>query len=210
QGILLDANENSQGAPASHLQGLHRYPSPSQQQLRQKIAAYRGVQPSQVFVGNGSDEAIDILYRIFCQPGEDRVLISPPTFGMYKVAANIHSIEADTVLLDEQFGLQVDRLMQKVTAITKLLFLCSPNNPTGNVLDREDVLQLINQFPGIVVVDEAYIDFSEQPSFAASVQDHPNLVVLQTLSKAFGLAGARLGMAIASREIISYMLKTKA
>lgn len=209
QGLLLDANENSQGAPGKNLQGLNRYPSPGQELLRQKIAAFRNVKPENVFVGNGSDEAIDLLYRIFCRPGQDRVLTTPPTYGMYRVTADIHDITVDEVLLDEHFQPRVDTILDQADEKAKMLFLCSPNNPTGNLFDREKVDHLIENFPGIVVIDEAYIDFSEQESYAPKVNDHPNLVVMQTMSKSFGLAGIRLGMAFASKPIINYLMKVK-
>ena len=210
EGLLLDANENSLGTPTQKLDGLNRYPSPQQHQLRSKIAQFRGVNPKNVFVGNGSDEAIDLLFRIFCQPGCDRVITTPPTYGMYRVSAGIHDINVDEVRLDSDFQLQVDTITDCATDRTKLLFLCSPNNPTGNVLDQEKVDQLIREFPGIVVIDEAYIDFSEQESYAQMVTRHDNLVVLQTMSKSFGLAGIRLGVAFASKPIIDYLMKVKA
>ncbi|MBN2733172.1 MAG: histidinol-phosphate transaminase [Balneolaceae bacterium] len=210
QGLLLDANENSQGAPAKNLNGLHRYPSPKQQKLRKKIASFRSVEPENVFVGNGSDEAIDLLYRIFCRPGNDRVIITPPTYGMYSVSANIHDVGVDKVLLHNNFQPQVDEILTQSGDHTKLLFLCSPNNPTGNLLNREKIERLVDEFPGIVVIDEAYIDFSKQESYASKVRNYPNLVVLQTMSKSFGLAGIRLGTAFASAEIIDYFMKVKA
>lgn len=210
QGLLFDANENSQGAPAKNLNGLHRYPSPKQQKLRAKIANFRSVELKNVFVGNGSDEAIDLLYRIFCRPGKDRVLVTSPTYGMYSVSANIHDIGVEEVLLDDDFQPQVNKILDQASKQTKLLFLCSPNNPTGNLLDRGKVIRLIEEFSGIVVIDEAYIDFSEQESYASKVKEHPNLVILQTMSKSFGLAGIRLGAAFAPAEIIDYFMKVKA
>lgn len=209
QGLLLDANENSQGAPSSNLQGLNRYPSPTQKKMRQKIAEFRNVNTENVFVGNGSDEAIDLLYRLFCRPEQDRVITTPPTYGMYRVSADIHNIPVDEVLLDEDFQPRVDKILARSDTETKILFLCSPNNPTGNRINRENVDQLIENFPGIVVIDEAYIDFSKQESYAAEVNNYPNLVVMQTMSKSFGLAGIRLGMAFASKPIIDYMMKVK-
>lgn len=209
QGLLLDANENSQGAPSDTLQGLNRYPSPGQEKLRQKIAVFRNVNPENVFVGNGSDEAIDLLYRIFCRPGQDRVITTPPTYGMYRVSADIHNIPVEEVLLDEDFQPRVDKILARSDTETKILFLCSPNNPTGNLFNRENVDQLIENFSGIVVIDEAYIDFSEQESYAPKVTEYPNLVVMQTMSKSFGLAGIRLGMAFASKLIIDYLMKVK-
>jgi histidinol-phosphate aminotransferase len=209
-GILLDANENSLGAPFQNDLELHRYPLPYQEELRMKIADFRSVDKEHIFVGVGSDEAIDLLYRIFCIPGKDRVLITPPTYGMYKVSAAINDVGIDQVLLSPNFQLHVDSTLDTVGAHTKMIFLCSPNNPTGNSLHKEDIVSILEKFKGIVVVDEAYIDFSEQESFASSISNYPNLVVLQTMSKAFGLAGIRLGIAIAHPEIIHYMMKVKA
>lgn len=209
-GILLDANENSYGAPVRHTLELHRYPTPTQDNLRQKIAGYRGIAPENIFLGVGSDEPIDLLIRIFCEPGHDSILITPPTYGMYSVAAGINNTGVKTVQLTDKFQLKADEIIEKTGPSTKLLFLCSPNNPTGNDLKRTDLLKLVTRFPGIVVVDEAYIDFSRQESMAQMVQQYPNLVVLQTFSKAFGLAGIRLGIAVSNPEIISYMLRVKA
>jgi len=209
-GILLDANENSFGAPFKNESELHRYPLPYQEKLRQKIADFRNVGLQNVFVGVGSDEAIDLLIRIFCEPGNDRILITPPTYGMYKVSAAINNVPIDQVLLSQDFQLNVDETLQGITEKTKIIFLCSPNNPTGNNLRKEDMIAIIKDFNGIVVVDEAYIDFSESESLAKFVRFYPNLVVLQTMSKAFGLAGIRLGIAISNPEIIQYMLKVKA
>lgn len=211
EGLLLDANENSLGTPFPDDQQLHRYPDPKQTKLRELIAEWRGVRPQNVFTGVGSDEGIDLLYRIFCQPGQDRVLTTPPTYGMYNVSANIHDISVDEVLLDEQkFQPRIDKILEAVKPNTKMLFLCSPNNPTGNTFTTEKIRTLIEEFQGIVILDEAYIDFSDQESWAPKVVDYPNLVVLQTLSKSFGLAGIRLGITYAQEEIIDYMMKVKA
>ncbi len=211
EGLLLDANENSLGAPFSDNQQLHRYPDPKQKNLRELIAEWRGVRPQNVFTGVGSDEGIDLLYRIFCRPGKDRVLTTPPTYGMYKVSANIHDISVDEVLLDEKdFQLRVDKILDAVKPNTKMLFLCSPNNPTGNTFATSAIQKLIQDFRGIVIIDEAYIDFSNQESWADKVVEYPNLVVLQTLSKSFGLAGIRLGITYAQEEIVDYMMKVKA
>lgn len=209
-GILLDANENSFGSPIENDLELNRYPMPYQEKLRSVIADYRKVDTENVFVGVGSDEAIDLLFRIFCSPGKDKVITNPPTYGMYKVSANINNIKVDEVLLTPDFQLQTERILNRVTDFTKLIFVCSPNNPTANDMDRKDIIYLLENFDGLVVVDEAYIDFSEQAGFAEEVKNYPNLVVLQTLSKAFGLAGIRLGIAIANPEIINYMMKVKA
>jgi len=209
-GILLDANENSFGSPVKNDMDLHRYPMPHQEELRSKIAEFRKVDLANTFVGVGSDEAIDLLFRIFCSPGKDKVIINPPTYGMYKVSANINNVRVDEVLLTPDFQLQTEKIFNRITDFTKLIFVCSPNNPTANKINKEAVINLLENFDGLVVVDEAYIDFSDQESFAESVKEYPNLVVLQTLSKAFGLAGIRLGIAIANPKIINYMMKVKA
>ena len=210
EGTLLDANENSLGSPVRNSLELHRYPTPTQDELRKKIAEYRGVDFENIFLGVGSDEPIDLLMRIFCEPGEESIIITPPTYGMYKVSANINNVGIKEVKLTEKFQLQPDRIIDEVDDSTKMLFLCSPNNPTGNDMKRTDLLKLATKFPGIVVVDEAYIDFSKQESMGHMVQQYPNLVVLQTFSKAFGLAGIRLGVAIAGPQIIDYMMRVKA
>lgn len=209
-GILLDANENSIGPPFSDEHELNRYPMPYQEELRSVIAAYRSVDQKNVFLGVGSDEAIDLLFRIFCVPGKDRVLTTPPTYGMYKVSAGVNDVPVDEVLLNSDFQLEPGKILGGVSENTKIIFLCSPNNPSANSLRREDILRVIHGFDGIVVVDEAYIDFSTQESIASELNNCPNLVVLQTLSKAFGLAGIRLGIALASPEIIEVMMKVKA
>lgn len=210
EGLLLDANENSLGAPVRNQLELHRYPAPTQDRLRKKIAEWRQVDFENIFLGVGSDEAIDLIMRIFCEPGRDSIITTPPTYGMYKVSANINNLRVKEVLLSENFQLQPDRILNEADDHSKLLLLCSPNNPTANAMKYTDLLKLISQFPGIVVVDEAYIDFSSRESLAGLVQQYPNLVVLQTFSKSFGLAGIRLGIAIANPEIIGYMLKVKA
>ena len=209
-GILLDANENSFGSPLDSNLELHRYPMPYQEKLRERIAEYRNVDTKNAFVGVGSDEAIDLLFRIFCEPGKDRIIINPPTYGMYRVSANINDVAIDEVLLTPDFQLQTDAILEAVGPNTKLIFVCSPNNPTANSIRRKDIITLLENFDGIVIVDEAYIDFSEQESLANELKNYPNLVVLQTLSKAFGLAGIRLGVALASPDIIKYMMKVKA
>lgn len=210
EGILLDANENSYGSPVHDAEDLNRYPSPYQQKLRSKIAELRNVRLENIFAGVGSDEAIDLLLRIFCEPVRDRILITPPTYGMYKVAADIHHVFVDQIPLNSNFDIDISAIRDGVKENTKLIFLCSPNNPTGNDLARDAIKHIANEFSGIVVVDEAYIDFSERKSLAAEMAGFPNLVVLQTFSKAFGLAGIRLGIAIAAEDIIKYMLKVKA
>ncbi len=203
---LLDANESGISLFGEK---MHRYPDPLQKVLKKKIAAIKGVAEQHIFLGNGSDEAIDLLFRIFCEPGKDEVIICPPTYGMYKVQANIHNTPVKEVLLDENFDLRPDAIMEVVNENTKMLFLCSPNNPTGNLLDTMRMSYLVNKFPGIVVVDEAYVDYAETESWSQFVNDFPNLVVLQTFSKAWALAGLRLGMAFASTEIIHYFNSVK-
>lgn len=210
KGVLLDANENSLGSPVRNQLELHRYPTPAQDALREKIADYRHVQKDNIFIGVGSDEAIDLLIRIFCEPGQDSILITPPTYGMYKVSADINNVRVIESSLTADFQPDVDDILNKADDHTKILFLCSPNNPTANNLKRTDLLKLITLFPGIVVVDEAYIDFSSQESLAEVVPQYQNLVVLQTFSKAFGLAGIRLGTAISSPDLIRYLMKIKA
>lgn len=210
EGLLLDANENSLGSPVRNELELHRYPTPTHNKLRKKIAEWRQVDFENIFLGVGSDEAIDLIMRIFCEPGQDSIITTPPTYGMYKVSANINNLDVKEVLLTEKFQLQPEQILTETDDHTKLLFLCSPNNPTANAMKQTDLLKIISQFPGIVVVDEAYVDFSSQESLAGLVQQYPNLVVLQTFSKSFGLAGIRLGIAISSPQIIDYMMKVKA
>ena len=205
--ILLDANENSLGSPLT--KWYNRYPDPYQKKLKEKLAFIKQIEASQIFIGNGSDECIDNLYRTFCIPGKDNIIICPPTYPMYEVGANINNIEIKSAPLLENYQLNLAHIEQLVNENTKIIWICSPNNPTGNSLDRIDIETILNHFNGIVVIDEAYINFSKQKSFAQSLIDYPNLVVLQTLSKAWGLAGIRIGMAFASSEIIAYMNKVK-
>lgn len=205
--IFLDANENSLGSPL--LKWYNRYPDPLQLKVKEKIAFIKKIPVDQIFLGNGSDEAIDLLYRCFCEPGIDEVVIFPPTYGMYEVSANINNIKLNRVPLTEQFQLDLEALEQAIKPSTKMIWICSPNNPTGNSIDREAIEMILNNFDGLVVIDEAYINFSRQKSWLSDLQDYPNLVVLQTLSKAWGLAGIRLGMAFASPEIIGYLNKVK-
>lgn len=202
--VYLDANENP------YPTGYNRYPDPLQLDLKNKISSIKKVNLDQIFLGNGSDEPIDLLFRIFCQPIEDHVLILPPTYGMYEVAAQIHDTPIIPIPLNDEFQPDYDKIMEKASPHAKILFLCSPNNPTGNLLNPLTVERLIQSFPGIVVVDEAYIDFASSPSYTAKIREYPNLVVLQTLSKAWGLAGLRLGMAFAHPSIINYMNRVKA
>ena len=206
--ILLDANENSLGSPLT--KWYNRYPDPYQQKLKEKLAFVKQIAANQIFIGNGSDECIDILFRTFCEPGKDNIIICPPTYPMYEVSANINDIAIQKAPLLSDYQLNLAHIEQLVNAHTKIIWICSPNNPTGNSLDRIDIETILNHFEGIVVVDEAYINFSKQKSFVQSLIDYPNLVVLQTLSKAWGLAGLRLGMCFASPQIIGYLNKVKA
>jgi histidinol-phosphate aminotransferase len=207
EGIFLDANENPFGSITE--EKFNRYPDPYQQALKERIAELKGVPTDQLFLGNGSDEAIDLLFRAFCRPGLDQAILLPPTYGMYEVSAEINDVETVKVPLTPDFQLDTKAILEAVTPTCKLLFICSPNNPSGNNMRREDVLFLINHFPGIVVVDEAYIDFSSEPSFTTDLPNCPNLLVIQTFSKAWGLASLRLGMAFASKDIIRILNKIK-
>jgi len=201
--VFLDANENPMNAP------YNRYPDPLQEELKTKIASMKRVRPSQIMLGVGSDEPIDLLIRIFCEPKEDNIVAIDPTYNMYNVCADINNVEYRKVLLNDDYTLDAERLLTAVDQHTKIIFLCSPNNPTGNLMNRDEVLKVLNRFDGIVVMDEAYIDFSAQPSWLQSLDEYPNMVVLQTFSKAWGLASVRCGMAFASEEVISYLNKVK-
>jgi len=205
--VYLDANENAFGSPLD--QNYNRYPDPLQYEVKKRLSEIKGVPPRNIFLGNGSDEAIDILVRAFCNPGVDNVILVPPTYGMYEVSANINDIRIKKVPLTEEFQLNLEGIAEAIDEHTKLIFVCSPNNPTGNSINREDVETLLANFKGIVVVDEAYINFSRQKTFIQELTEYANLVVLQTLSKAWGLAGLRVGMAFASEEIIEVMNKVK-
>jgi histidinol-phosphate aminotransferase len=205
--VFLDANENSLGSPL--IKWYNRYPDPHQVKLKEAISKVKSVSPEKIFLGNGSDECIDLLFRCFCNPGKDNVIICPPTYGMYEVSANINDVEVRKAPLLENFQLDLIHLENLVDENTKLIWICSPNNPTGNSMNRADVETVLNNFNGIVVVDEAYINFSRQKSFIAELEDYPNLVVMQTFSKAWGLAALRLGMAFASKEIIDILGKVK-
>ncbi|EFK59409.1 histidinol-phosphate transaminase [Sphingobacterium spiritivorum] len=205
--ILIDANENAFGSPLDH--NYNRYPDPLQHLVKDKLSHIKGVPAANMFLGNGSDEAIDILFRAFCRPGVDNVILVPPTYGMYEVSANINDVAFKKVNLTKEYQLDLDGIQEAVDAQTKLIFICSPNNPTGNAINRKDIELILNNFHGIVVVDEAYINFSQTRSFTQELAEYPNLVVLQTLSKAWGLAALRLGMAFASKEIIEVFNKIK-
>jgi len=201
--VFLDANENPLSPP------LNRYPDPRQSELKTRVAALKGVDAAQIFLGNGSDEAIDLLFRTCCDPGKDHAITLDPTYGMYGVCADINGVEHKSVLLNPDFSLDIRRVKQAVTDHTKLIFLCSPNNPTSNSMDRQAMLELVGSVSCLVVVDEAYVDFSEKPSLLNVLGEHPNLVVLQTFSKAWGLAGIRLGMAFAHPKLIAYLSSVK-
>lgn len=205
--IFLDANENSFGSPLER--NYNRYPDPLQIEIKEKIAILQDVKQGQIFIGNGSDEAIDLLFRIFCEPRRDNILICPPTYGMYEVSADINDIAIKRANLTDDFQLDYEKIKKTIDSYTKLIFICSPNNPTGNIFAREEVLQIVKEFNGIVVVDEAYVHFSDEKSFVSEIEDYPNLVVLQTFSKAWGLAGLRVGLAFANEEIIKLFNKVK-
>lgn len=207
EGVFLDANENPFGSITE--QDFNRYPDPYQSALKEEIAKIKAVRPSQIFLGNGSDEAIDLLYRAFCNPGKDNVILLPPTYGMYEVSANINDVEIRKVALTPDFQLQPDKILAAANDNSKILFICSPNNPSANKAKREDILFLLENFKGLVVVDEAYIDFSDEPSFTTELDRFLNLLVMQTFSKAWGLASLRLGMAFASEELIRILNKIK-
>lgn len=201
--VFLDANENPYGAP------YNRYPDPLQRELKKQISKVKGIPEDMIFLGNGSDEAIDLSYRIFCQPGRDNVVAIEPTYGMYRVCADINDVEYRPVLLDEHYDFKAADLLAACDSHTKLIWICSPNNPTGNSLNRDEMLKVIQDFEGIVIIDEAYSDFSKQQTFRSELASHPNLIVLNTMSKAWALAGIRLGMAFASKDIISIYNKVK-
>lgn len=213
EGVFLDANENSFGtpgvdAPGSSMQ-FHRYPDPYQQQLKQRIAAIKGVAAKNLFLGNGSDEAIDLLIRAFCRPGVDNIVILPPTYGMYEVSAAINEVEVKKALLTEDFLINPETIDAAMDENSKILFFCSPNNPSGNLMQPELIEHYLRKFDCLVVVDEAYIDFADTQSWTKRLAEFPNLLVMQTLSKAWGMAALRLGMAYASEEIIGILNKIK-
>ncbi|NEU08406.1 histidinol-phosphate transaminase [Flavihumibacter sp. R14] len=205
--VFLDANENSFGSPLG--ENFNRYPDPQQSKIKQRLSLIKGVPPRNIFLGNGSDEAIDILFRAFCRPGIDNVITVPPTYGMYQVSANINDVEVRQVNLNPAFQLNMEAIAEAIDDNTRIIFICSPNNPTGNSIDRDDIQTLLTNFNGLVVVDEAYINYSRQKTFIQELTEYSNLVVLQTLSKAWGLAGLRVGMAFASEEIIEVFNKVK-
>jgi histidinol-phosphate aminotransferase len=201
--VFLDANENPYNQP------FNRYPDPLQVQLKEKIAALKGVRSTQIMLGVGSDEPIDLIFRIFCEPGIDNVVAINPTYGMYGVCADINNVAYKQVNLNDDFSLDAQKVLDACDANTKVIFLCSPNNPTGNSLDRGQIEKIVTHFDGIVVIDEAYIDFSNEPSWLVSLDIYPNIIVLQTFSKAWGMAALRCGMAFAHEEIIAFFNKVK-
>jgi histidinol-phosphate aminotransferase len=201
--VFMDANENPYPSP------YNRYPDPLQGKVKQKLAEIKNVKPEQIFLGNGSDEPIDLIIRAFCEPNQDSILITEPTYGMYKVCAEVNAVNVQQALLTPEFDLDLDALPQTFDATTKVIFLCSPNNPTGNLISRDKIIEVLKRFYGIVVIDEAYIDFTKSKSFVKELKKYSNLVVLQTFSKAWGLAGLRLGMCFASAEIIAVLNKIK-
>jgi histidinol-phosphate aminotransferase len=205
--VFLDANENSLGSPLT--KWYNRYPDPHQWKVKEALGKVKGIKPEHIFLGNGSDECIDLLYRAFCVPGQDNVIINPPTYGMYEVSAHINDVEVRRAVLLDDFQLDLVHLERLVDANTKIIWICSPNNPTANSINRQDIEVVLNNFSGLVVIDEAYINFSRYRSFIQELADYPNLVVLQTMSKAWGLAGLRLGMAFASEGIIDIYNKVK-
>lgn len=205
--IYLDANENSFGSPLPA--DYNRYPDPLQLDLKDAISKIKGVPIENTFLGNGSDEAIDLLYRAFCEPGKDNVIILPPTYGMYEVSANINNVEVRKVNLLSNFQLDLDGIAEAIDSNTKIIFICSPNNPTGNSIIRTDIETVLANFQGLVVIDEAYINYAKQRSFIKELTEYPNLIILQTFSKAWGLAALRLGMAFAARPTIDILNKVK-
>ena len=205
--VFLDANENPLGSATA--EEYNRYPDPYQHRVKHMLARIKGVKEDKIFLGNGSDEAIDLLIRAFCEPGKDHIIILPPTYGMYKVSADINNVEVREVLLSREYQPRVEEILKEVNEQSKLLFICSPNNPTGNLQDGESIRRLVEGFPGLVVVDEAYIDFAGVDSWTQKLDQYPNLVVLQTFSKAWGLAALRLGIAYGSPELIKILNKIK-
>ena len=202
-GVFLDANESP------YENGYNRYPDPHQKALKVQVAAIKGVKAENIFIGNGSDEAIDLVFRVFCEPRVDNVVAIAPSYGMYKVAAAINDVELREVQLGEEYSLPVEDILAAADENTKALFLCSPNNPTGNSFPREDILRLVDEFEGMVVVDEAYIDFAETESLRSEIATRPNLIVLQTMSKAWAMAGLRVGLALADSRVIELMSQVK-
>ena len=208
EGIFLDANENAFGS-VGLTENYNRYPDPLQRALKQKIAVQENIHPNQIFLGNGSDEAIDLIIRAFCEPGRDQIMTLPPTYGMYAVSADLNNIGIVEVPLLADFQLDVQSILSKSTPQTKILFICSPNNPTGNLMREQDIIQLLESFPGIVLLDEAYVDFAPGAGLLQLIDQYKNLMIIRTFSKAWGLAGLRLGMAFAQAKIIEVFNKIK-
>lgn len=207
EGIFLDANENPIGSVTAAM--YNRYPDPYQKKIKEKLALLKGVKPENIFLGNGSDEAIDLLIRAFCEPHAESILIMPPTYGMYEVSANINAVSVQKVPLDSNFQIDLEAVKRAITPQTKIIFVCSPNNPSGNLLSKKSIGEILESFEGITLIDEAYIDFCPQDSWLAMLEKYPHLVVIQTFSKAWGLAALRLGMAFAHPEIIAILNKIK-
>ncbi|HVZ96989.1 MAG TPA: histidinol-phosphate transaminase [Chitinophagaceae bacterium] len=205
--VFLDANENAFGSPLDD--DFSRYPDPLQTKLKQELSKIKGVPVQNTFIGNGSDEVIDLAFRIFCEPGKSNVIICPPTYGMYRVCANINDVAVKEANLTSDFQLNLNKIFEITDKDTRIIFICSPNNPTGNNLNRLDIETLLNNFPGIVLIDEAYINYSSQKSFIRKLTEYENLIVMQTLSKAWGLAALRLGIAFASERIIELFNNVK-
>lgn len=201
--IFLDANENPFET------GVNRYPDPQQRRLKEILSKQKNISADQILLGNGSDEVLDLIFRAFCEPAKDNIITLPPTYGMYSVLASLNDIENREVLLDDEFQPDLDEISRTMDTCTKLLFICSPNNPTGNLISSEKITRLLNNFKGLVIIDEAYIDFAPQETWISKLNEFPNLIVTQTLSKAYGLAGIRLGLCFASAEIISVLNKIK-
>jgi histidinol-phosphate aminotransferase len=201
--VYLDANENPY--PSDY----NRYPDPLQQQVKVKLGELKGVSSSTIFLGNGSDEAIDLLIRVFCEPNQDSILITEPTYGMYEVCAGVNAVNVKRASLTNDFQLDLEAIFNSIDSTTKLIFLCSPNNPSGNLLEREKIEAILREFKGIVVLDEAYIDFANDTGFLKNLPEYPNLAILQTFSKAWGLAGLRLGICYASEEILQILNRVK-
>jgi histidinol-phosphate aminotransferase len=201
--VFLDANENPYPSP------YNRYPDPLQWKIKEKLAKIKQTVPEQIFLGNGSDEAIDLLIRAFCEPNQDSIMITVPTYGMYAVCAEVNAVQIQEVKLTADFDIDIDAILNNIKPVTRLIFLCSPNNPTANLLNRSKIEQVLKSYQGLVVIDEAYTDFASEPSFIQKLSQYPNLVVLQTFSKAWGLAGLRLGMAFANADIIQVLNKIK-
>lgn len=211
-GILMDANENPLGSAVDNYGELelNRYPDPNQNSLREKLSKYLGVKSENLFAGVGSDEIIDLLLRIFCEPGKDKAAILEPTYGMYRVACDINNVEVQSILLNDDFQIDVRKTLTGIEEKTKIIFICSPNNPTGNLINVRDIINIASKFSGLVVVDEAYADFANQVDLLDKIREYKNIILLRTFSKAWGLAGIRLGFAVADEEVINYLYKIKA